>query len=85
VNCFQKLNIFILALPTHPDMKKHPFAWFLILTFGITWGLAALFFSLQDTFERIFGEMSATNPVFVLAVWGPNIAGVVVVGVKDGR
>jgi membrane protease YdiL (CAAX protease family) len=66
-------------------MKKHPFAWFLVLTFGITWGLAALFFSFSETFERLFGEMSATNPVFVLAVWGPNIAGAIVVGVKDGK
>lgn len=59
-------------------MKKHPLFWFFILTFLITWGLAGLFFSFQSFFEGIFGKISATNPIFVLAVWGPNIAAVIV-------
>ncbi|MFZ5941831.1 MAG: type II CAAX prenyl endopeptidase Rce1 family protein [Bacteroidota bacterium] len=66
-------------------MKKHPLLWFFLLTFLITWGLAGLFFGFQPFYERIFGKISATNPVFILAVWGPNIAAVIMTLVAGER
>lgn len=65
--------------------KKHPLLWYFILTFAITWGLASLYFLFPTFFVRISGEMSVANPLFILAVWAPNIAGVVVVAVSEGK
>lgn len=66
-------------------MKKHPLFWFFILTFSITWGLAAIYFALNAVFKNIFGELSVVHPIFILAVWGPNIAALIVVAKTGGR
>lgn len=49
---------------------------FLAITFGLTWGLAALLFLFTDQIVAIFGEISAANPLFILAVYSPGFAGV---------
>jgi uncharacterized protein len=52
---------------------------FIALAFGLTWGLAALFVLFPDQIEAIFGELSSTHPLFILAVYSPGIAGVLLV------
>jgi membrane protease YdiL (CAAX protease family) len=52
---------------------------FLALTFGLTWGLSALFLLFTDQIIAIFGEVSMSNPLFILAVYSPGIAGVFLV------
>ena len=52
---------------------------FLALTFGLTWGIAALLILFTDQIIAIFGEISMTNPLFILAVYAPGIAGVFLV------
>ena len=49
---------------------------FLALTFGLSWVPMALFMLFADQFTALFGEMSATNPVFLLAVYAPGISGI---------
>jgi uncharacterized protein len=49
---------------------------FLALTFGLSWVPMALFMLFADQFTAIFGEMSATNPIFLLAVYAPGISGI---------
>jgi uncharacterized protein len=49
---------------------------FLAITFGLTWGLAALLILFTDQIEAIFGEISMTNPLFILAVYAPGFAGI---------
>jgi deazaflavin-dependent oxidoreductase (nitroreductase family) len=49
---------------------------FFALTFGLTWGIAALLILFQDQIEAIFGELSYTHPLFILAVYSPGFAGV---------
>ena len=49
---------------------------FLAISFGLTWGLAATLFFFYDQVVAIFGEVSMTNPLFILAVYSPGIAGV---------
>lgn len=44
---------------------------FLGLSFGLTWGLAALLALFTAEVEAIFGPVSYTNPLFVLAVYSP--------------
>jgi len=52
---------------------------FLALTFGLTWGIAALFILFTDQLVAIFGEMGITNPLFILAVYSPGFAAVFLV------
>lgn len=52
---------------------------FLLLAFGLTWGLAALFLLFPDPFIALFGEISMKNPALILAVYSPGIAGVFLV------
>lgn len=52
---------------------------FLALTFGLTWGLAAIFLLFSDQITAIFGEVGLTNPMVILAVYSPGIAGVFLV------
>lgn len=57
---------------------------FLVLTFGLTWGIAALFMLFTDQIIAIFGELSRSNPLFILAVYSPGFAGVFLVWQKYG-
>jgi len=57
---------------------------FLILTFGLTWGLAALFLLFTDQMSAIFGEPSLSNPLVILAVYSPGIVGVLLVWHRYG-
>ncbi|MCA9872693.1 MAG: CPBP family intramembrane metalloprotease [Anaerolineales bacterium] len=61
------------------NMTNKTLASFLAITFGLTWGLAALLFLFTDQIVAIFGEISASNPLFILAVYAPGIAGVLLV------
>jgi hypothetical protein len=49
---------------------------FFALVFGLTWGIAALLILFTDQLAAIFGPMSSTNPLFILAVYSPGFAGV---------
>lgn len=49
---------------------------FLAITFGLTWGLAAILILFTDQIIAIFGEISMSNPLFILAVYSPGFAGI---------
>lgn len=57
---------------------------FLAISFGLTWGLAALLFLAYDQITAIFGEVSMSNPLFILAVYAPLIASIIMVWNKFG-
>jgi membrane protease YdiL (CAAX protease family) len=52
---------------------------FLVITFGLTWGLAALLLLFYDQVTALFGEPGPGNPLLILAVYSPGIAGVLLV------
>lgn len=52
---------------------------FLALSFGLTWGLAAMFILFTDQITAIFGEVDLSNPLVILAVYSPGFAGVFMV------
>jgi hypothetical protein len=52
---------------------------FLALAFGLTWGIAALLILFTDQIAAIFGEIGLTNPLVILMVYSPGIAGVFLV------
>ncbi len=60
-------------------MKTKTLIPFLALSFGLTWGLAAILIMFYDQVVAIFGKVSSTNPLFILAVYAPGIAGVLLV------
>jgi hypothetical protein len=63
----------------HPNMTVRSLFPFLALTFGLTWGIAALLILFPDQISVIFGEIGLTNPLIILAVYSPGIAGVFLV------
>ncbi len=52
---------------------------FLAITFGLTWGIVALVILFNEQMVALFGEVSMSNPLFILAVYAPGIAGFVLV------
>lgn len=56
---------------------------FFALTYLITWGIAAFFFLFPGPFEAIFGKMTMSSPVFVLAVAAPTISATIIAYVRD--
>ncbi len=52
---------------------------FLVFTFFLTWGLAAMLMLFYDQIVAIFGEINTSNPLYILAVYAPGIVGVLLV------
>lgn len=48
---------------------------FFAIAFGLAWGILALLIFFPEQTEAIFGPMGYTNPLFILAVYSPAIAG----------
>jgi membrane protease YdiL (CAAX protease family) len=56
------------------DNPRYSLVPFFVLTYAITWGIAAFLFIFPDTFKAIFGSLSVSSPIFVLAVAAPTIS-----------
>jgi membrane protease YdiL (CAAX protease family) len=52
---------------------------FLAIAFGLSWGLVALLILFTDQIEAVVGPVGYTNPLFIVAVYAPGIAGVILV------
>lgn len=59
-----------------PVMGTKTIMSFLALTFGLSWVPMALFMIFPDQLIPIFGEISTSNPFFLLAVYAPSISGI---------
>jgi len=60
-------------------MKTKTLIPFLALTFGFTWGIAALLIFFTDQMTAIFGEITSSNPLFILAVYSPAFTSIFLV------
>lgn len=56
---------------------------FFVLTFLITWGIAALLFLLPGPFEALFGKISMSSPIFVFAVAAPTISATIITYIRS--
>jgi membrane protease YdiL (CAAX protease family) len=65
-------------------MKQRPLLSFFVLTFGITWGLGACFGLFPNQMKALFGPVSISNPLFILAVYAPSISAIIMTGLLDG-
>jgi hypothetical protein len=52
---------------------------FLLITFGLAWGILGLFILLPKPTIALFGELTGQHPLFFLAVWTPAIAAFIVI------
>jgi len=66
-------------------MKTKKLIPFLAITFGLTWGIAILLIFFNDQVVAIFGEVTPSNPLYILAVYAPGIAGIFLVWKKYGQ
>ena len=57
---------------------------FLLVAFGLAWGIMAAFILWTDAIVALFGELSASHPLFILAVYAPAIAAFGLVGLHCG-
>jgi len=64
---------------TQSGMTTKTLVPFLALSFGLTWGIAAILILFTDQVTAIFGELTPSNPLYILAVYAPGIAGVFLV------
>lgn len=60
------------------------FGAFVGISFLLTWGLAALLILFPDQLQSLFGELSYTNPLFILAVYAPAFAAIFLVWRRCG-
>lgn len=65
-------------------MHRRELTTFFVLVFVWIWCVAAFVFLLPEQSARVFGPMSSTNPLFLLAVWGPNIVAVALTAAWSG-
>jgi membrane protease YdiL (CAAX protease family) len=57
---------------------------FVVLTFGLSWVPMALFMLFPDQLIPLFGEISTSNPFFLLAVYSPGLSGIFLVWHRYG-
>ena len=77
----------MIAGPLHTDRGQIPFfslVPFLLVAFGLAWGILALFIFLPDQMTTLFGELTGQHPLFFLAVYAPAIAAFIVVTYYGG-
>ena len=67
------------------DLAERALLPFVLLTFGITWGILGFHVVAPEAAERILGVMSATHPLFIVAVWAPALAALLLVARRTGR
>ncbi len=69
-----------LMAKNRPEITTKTLGFFLAITFGLTWGIVALAILFNKQMVALFGEISMANPLFILAVYAPGIAGLLLVG-----
>jgi membrane protease YdiL (CAAX protease family) len=62
--------------PARPGMTPRTLRAFFALAFALGWGMLAVLILFTTQIEALFGEISGTNPVFILAVYSPAIAAI---------
>ena len=75
------------ASTLRPGQRQIPFKSlvpFLLISFGLAWGIFALLILFTEPIERAFGELSGHHPLFVLAVYAPAIAAFIIVSYHAG-
>jgi len=65
--------------------KRHQVTTFFIITYAITWGIAAFAILFSTQFKQIFGELTYFNPMAILAVAAPTISATILTVAWQGK
>jgi hypothetical protein len=57
---------------------------FLLISFGMAWGILGLYIFLPERMASVFGQLTGNHPLFFLAVYAPAIAAFIVVARTGG-
>jgi membrane protease YdiL (CAAX protease family) len=57
---------------------------FLLISFGMAWGILGLYILLPDLMGTVFGQLTGNHPLFFLAVYAPAIAAFILVSRSGG-
>ena len=57
---------------------------FLLITFGLAWGIVGLYIFLPEPMGAMFGQITGNHPLFYLAVYAPAIAAFTLVALNAG-
>lgn len=57
---------------------------FLLISFGLAWGILGLYVFLPERMGEVFGQLTGNHPLFFLAVYAPAIAGLTLVARTGG-
>lgn len=57
---------------------------FLLISFGLAWGILGLYIFLPERMASVFGQLTGNHPLFYLAVYAPAIAAFIVVAHNGG-
>jgi membrane protease YdiL (CAAX protease family) len=57
---------------------------FVLLTFGVTWGITAVLLFAPQLVPAFLGPMEVTNPVYIAAVWAPGLVAIALVLTQTG-
>ncbi len=57
---------------------------FLLISFGMAWGILGLYIFLPEFMGTAFGQLTGNHPLFFLAVYAPAIAAFILVACNDG-
>jgi len=52
---------------------------FLVITFGIAWGIVGLYLFLPDGMNGMFSPLSGTHPLFFVAVYTPAVSALLLI------
>jgi len=58
---------------------------FLLIAFGLAWGILGLYVLLPERMGAMFGTLTGNHPLFFLAVYAPAIAAFILVALKSGQ
>jgi membrane protease YdiL (CAAX protease family) len=77
----------MISDPSCGDRPQVPFLSllpFLLIAFGLAWGIVALFIFFPEQMTSLFGALTGQHPLFFLAVYSPAIAAFIVVIYSGG-
>ena len=55
------------------------FTLFLLISFGLAWGILGLYILLPERMGAVFGQLTGNHPLFFLSVYAPAIASFTIV------
>lgn len=57
---------------------------FVVLTFGVTWGVVVLFIMFPQYVPAFLGPMSVSHPLYIFAVWAPGLVAMTLILISTG-